>query len=206
MRASGAARTRSILLAGFLAVLVAGATTCGRGEPATVQVVGDSLTRQANGNGGLETRGTDLLDALGEAGFTAAGGGVDGLRVDEAYRTVWSPEPRSDILVIALGTNDMRDGRLPVAAVRSTLTAWLDRIPDTCVVFVEVDEGTDAWQLDVYGPAYNAMLREVAEEHGDGHTVAWNPQPGMLAEDGIHLTDLGSVAYRQLVVEGAERC
>jgi lysophospholipase L1-like esterase len=178
------------------------AVACSGGEPQTVEVVGDSLTFQADdGEGGQTT----LLAALEREGFDPSGGGFPGMTVESAYQQMWS-KGSPEILVIALGTNDMGNGNVPLDAVRSTLSNWLQEVPDTCVVFVGVNETTQAWQLDQYGPPYNEMLRQLADEHGDGHVVDWTPEPGMIAEDGIHLTDEGRAAYRDLIVDGVERC
>lgn len=184
-------------LAATLLALVAVACV---GSSTSVEVVGDSLTYQADDDG----EGT-LLRALEDEGYDASGGGVPGMTVEEAHQTMWS-EGSPDILVIALGTNDMGNGRFPVGAVRSMLSQWLQEVPDTCVVFVGVNERTASLGLHEHAPPYNEMLRQLAAEHGEGHMVDWTPEPGMISEDGVHLTDAGRDAYRGLIVDGVGRC
>lgn len=183
-------------------VLLVAAIGCSSGGSRTVEVVGDSLTLQADG--GDERQG-ELLTALEREGFDATGGGVPGMTVESAYRTMWS-EGSPDILVIALGTNDVGNGNASVDAVRSTLSQWLQEVPDSCVVLVGVNEATEAWGLHEHAPPYNEMLRQLADEHGDGHVVDWAPEPGMISDDGVHLTEQGMAAYRELIVDGVERC
>lgn len=183
-------------------LLAVAAAACGGGGSRTVEVVGDSLTYQADGgDDGQE----ELLTALEREGFDASGGGFPGMTVGSAYQTMWS-KGSPDILVIALGTNDVGNGNVPVETVRSTLSQWLQEVPDACVVLVGVNETTEAWQLDQLAPPYNEMLRQLADEHGDGHVVDWAPEPGMITDDGIHLTEEGRAAYRELIVDGVERC
>ncbi|HSP28517.1 MAG TPA: SGNH/GDSL hydrolase family protein, partial [Ilumatobacteraceae bacterium] len=95
--------TRAAMAVVLLAVAVA---ACADGGSTTVEVVGDSLTYQADGgDGGQE----ELLTALEREGFDASGGGFPGMTVESAHQTMWS-KGSPDILVIALGTNDMGNG------------------------------------------------------------------------------------------------
>ena len=183
-------------------LLAVAAVACADGDSRTVEVVGDSLTFQANeGDEGQD----ELLAALEGEGFDASGGGIPGMTVESAHQTMWS-KGSPDVLVLALGTNDMGNGQVPLDAVRSTLSQWLQEVSGSCVVLVGVNETTEAWQLHEHAPPYNQMLRELAAEHGDGHVVDWAPAPGMISEDGIHLTEEGREAYRELIVGGAQRC
>jgi lysophospholipase L1-like esterase len=183
-------------------LLAVTAVACTGGGSTTVEVVGDSLTFQANdGDQGQD----ELLAALEREGFEPSGGGIPGMTVESAHQTMWS-KGSPDIVVLALGTNDMANGQVPLDAVRTTLSQWLQEVPDACVVLVGVNETTEAWQLHEHGPAYNEMLRQLAAEHGEGHVVDWTPEPQMLSDDGIHLTEEGRAAYRALIVDGVERC
>lgn len=161
-------------------------------------VIGDSLVEQAD-----ETR--QLLQALEEDGFQAEGGGTGGLGF-AGGREQWRAAQRRDldVLVIALGTNEAGEGA--AAQGRIVLSDWLAAVPETCVVLVAVNETTSAWELDVYGPELNAMLRDVAAEHGDAHVVRWAPDPALLAADGIHLNEGGRAAYRQTILDGVRGC
>lgn len=185
-----------------MVLLAVAAAACGGGGSRTVEVIGDSLTFQANDG---DRGGDELLAALEREGFDPSGGGIPGMTVESAHQTMWS-KGSPDILVLALGTNDMGDGKVPVDAVRATLAQWLLEVPDTCIVFVGVNETTQAWQLHQHGPPYNEMLRQLASERGEAHVVDWAPAPEMIAEDGIHLTEEGRAAYRSVIVEGVQRC
>ena len=160
-------------------------------------VIGDSLVEQADAGGGL-------LAVLEEEGYRAVGGGTAGLDVAGGYER-WRrlPDRRPEVLVVALGTNEA-GARLEPA--RSLLSGWLGEVPEACVVLVGVNEGTEAWDLDVHGPAINAMLSEVAAEHRESHVVSWAPDRSLLTDDGIHLEDEGRAAYRRAIVDGVRQC
>ena len=164
---------------------------------AAVVVIGDSLVEQAD-----EDR--QLLDLLEEEGYRAEGGGTGGLGFAggyERWRRVADREP--EVLVVALGTNESGE---PLGPSRSLLSRWLGEVPEACVVLVGVNQGTRAWDLDVNGRKINAMLSEVAAEHGSAHVVSWAPDPSLLTSDGIHLTDEGREAYRRAIVGGVGQC
>lgn len=180
----------------------------GNDEPGHVVVLGDSLVFQADGNRAPDDANRLLVTALEEEGSTVEGGGLIGLSVPAAYESLWPTieEQAPDVLVVALGTNDSRDGAIPLETSRQALTVWLEEVPSSCVVLVGVNEGTSTWGLDVYGPPFNAMLEDVAADHPDVRVVQWDPDPAMLGQDGVHLTEVGRVAYRRLIVDAAESC
>lgn len=166
--------------------------------PQRVVVVGDSLTEQADEDG-------RLIQTLEGAGYEAEGGGVSGLDFAGGYERWRELSDRDvDVLVVALGTNDAEDDG--PERVRSVLTPWLEEAQAACVVLVGVNETTEAWELDVRGPAINAVLADVAAGRGDAHVQRWAPASNLLTDDGIHLTDAGRAAYRRVILEGVLRC
>jgi hypothetical protein len=179
-------------------------------EAPTVLVVGDSLVEQANGNAAPGESGP-LTAALVEAGYEAEVHATFGLKVattDPWTWSSWRPED-VDVLVIALGTNDMRIeeyqfGDLEVA--RSRIQGWFDEAPDACSVSVEINEGGTAWGLDDTAPSYNAMLRDISDR-----TVPWDPEPPevelLFGREGVHAdTEVGREAYREAIVRGVQAC
>ena len=158
--------------------------------------MGDSLVymSDASGLGGIETYVTDELVTGGY----------------RAYVTGWITP---DVLVIALGTNDMRVN--PQTGLPSTtpeaaaivLGSWLAEVPDACVRLVGVAESVTGWGLDVTGPGWNAMLAATAATHADAAYVAWEPLTAW-TEGGAnpHLSPEGREAYRALLVSAAMSC
>lgn len=197
-------------------------STCKTGEwtgdeaAESVVVIGDSLvfwTEQAT----LHTSETWLTDDLVAAGHYAYVTGWIGLDVDLAYPVVWNHASRQgiipDVLVIALGTNDMHvdavTGAPPTTPelAAPVLDAWLAEVPDACVRLIGVAESITGWGLDVTAPGWNAMLGAAAASHADGAFVPWEPLPEW-TQNGVdpHLTTEGEDAYRALLVDAAASC
>ncbi len=197
-------------------------TSCATGEwtgdvaSPSVGVIGDSLVFQSERS---ETNGTETLitDALVAEGLRAWVTGWTGLTVKVAYPYAWSSPSRlgvvPDILVIALGSNDMHvdapSGQpytTPEAA-RPLLRAWLSSLPATCVRLIGVAESITEWGLDVTAPPWNAMLAEEAALHGNAEYVPWIPDPSWTGNGASpHLTLPGRDAYRDLIVASATSC
>jgi hypothetical protein len=196
---------RAVAVASSVLVL-AGCTPVwwGLPEDPSVVVIGDSLTFQADGNELADENNHVLSQALADAGFY---GYVDGRTgADLAYgREAWDRDvrrtvPDPDIVVIALGTNDMMlvDGETVVPLEPA----------DACVRFIGVNEGVWGWGLDVSGPAYNAMLAEESLAHPDAAVAEWRPDMSSFPGGGRqpHADDVGDAAYRDLIVSLAEGC
>lgn len=199
------------------AVLLGGCHGPWKGEPddPSIMVYGDSLTYLSNQTlGGTETMVTDaLVDAGGYASVT----GVIGLSVPLAYPFVWHSPGRDgllpDVLVVALGTNDMRihpgmTGPLvDLEMARLRYRAWLAEVPEACVVLVGVAENVAGWGLDITGPGWNAMLAEEAALHANARYVAWEPDLAWVANGADpHLDATGRAAFRDLIVSEALDC
>lgn len=178
-------------------------------------VYGDSLTYLSNQTfGGTETWVTDaLVEAGGYASVTAA----IGLSMPVTYPFVWQSPGRDgllpDVLVVALGTNDMHihpgatqpSGDLEAA--RLLYRAWLAEVPAACVVLVGVAENVTGWGLDITGPGWNLMLAEEAALHANARYVAWEPELAWVANGADpHLDPTGKAAYRDLIVSQALDC
>ena len=185
-------------------------------EAPSVVVMGDSLVymSDASGLGGTETYVTDELVT---GGYQAYVTGWIGATVNFSYLHLWNQSSRMgitpDVLVIALGTNDMRVN--PQTGLPSTtpeaaaivLGSWLAEVPDACVRLVGVAESVTGWGLDVTGPGWNAMLAATAATHADAAYVAWEPLTAW-TEGGAnpHLSPEGREAYRALLVSAAMSC
>ena len=125
------------------------------------------------------------------------------------------PDEAPQILVEALGTNDMHAqngaSNVPIDVAEQNLTTYLDRLPSTRVVFVEIPE-TTPWRLDQFGPAWNAFLADQAARRG-GQVVPWASLlaqhltgPGAWAgSDQVHLTGIGKLAFLLAIAGGVVR-
>lgn len=176
---------------------------------AHVAVIGDSLTYQAEYGQDFKeiddpTAPRDLTAAFVAAGFgvsTSLQIGADTFGL--AQIPEW-PAPVADVVVIALGTNDRHDDAHPLEQSQANLDTYLARWPDACVVLVTIAE-TPVWGLDVYGPAWNAFLRERADVLADWTPIA-AAHPEYLLDDLVHHNAEGAAAYRTLMVDAAAQC
>jgi hypothetical protein len=180
------------------------------GSPSVV-VIGDSLVFQAEGNRTNAGGSRSLADALVAAGYRAYVSSWVGSTVAQAHDQVWpalASEPAIDILVVALGTNDVKKGTA-LDDSREVLGAWLDEAPHArCVALVGLDEHAYGWGLDVGGPPFNAMLRDLAAGRSDTEFVAWVPDPAVHGTDGdVHLkTPEAEAEYRAALTGAVDAC
>jgi hypothetical protein len=163
-------------------------------RPGRVVLLGDSLTIQA-GLHGPHTAEPRYLQTVAGMGWSAADA-QPGL--DDAAETA-----PIDTLVIALGTNDssQRDGadgwsEADLDAFRRLLST---PPPEACVVLVlpghgpHVDPAYGA-ELEEARSALDFLAHERRQQPGTGPTVvvdwqaALDAQPGVMADDGIHLS------------------
>jgi hypothetical protein len=191
-----------------------------RGDPAapSVVLIGDSLVFHADGNsqaGEDNQRISDELIARGLRPYVQGWAGAN-LAIG---RLVWDSPSRNqvaepDVVVIAFGTNDMKDAdgdgpHVPLETSRAILTDWLGVLPaDACVRLVGVAETIWGWGLHETGPPFNAMLAQVAATRPGTEYLAWEPDPAWFPEGGAdpHPNDEGDAAYRAFLVSAAESC
>lgn len=167
--------------------------------PGSVAIVGDSLTVSAE----EEITAALAMGGVGEVVFDAAEGrrinhATDGKTsgVTAAEELAAAPgEP--DLWVVALGTNDV-PGFGP-DGYRADIEALLAEIPSGAPVI-----WVDAWierRIDE-ARAANAVLREVAAERPGTTVIDWfqfGDDPGLIIDDGIHLTDAGQVRFAEQI-------
>lgn len=176
-----------------------------------VLVVGDSLVNGAQTGGGLDSSDPDrfLDEALNSAGYRASVSKMIGASTGDLVMAKPLPSPAPDVVVVALGTNDMHDGAVPVATAVGNIEAYLDEAGAVCSVVVTiVDE--PSWGLDVTAPLFNAALVGLAESRPGVLVADWaavvDGHPEFLGSDGVHHTVEGQAAYRALIVDAADRC
>jgi lysophospholipase L1-like esterase len=195
------------------AAVLLGAVGCQTGVWAgdgeiSVAVIGDSLTYQAEGNRNLTDPRRLLADDLVASGYRSYVTGIVGATVGDGH-TFWWPgaaDPALDVLVIALGTNDVVR-EYPLEVSRAQLSGWLEDLDDLgCVALVGVDESAWGWGLDVRGPAFNQMLQEEAAAAPNAIYVPWVPQ--VESDDGeVHLlSDEAKAEYRAALHGAADAC
>jgi lysophospholipase L1-like esterase len=178
------------------------------GSGPKVGVVGDSLVFQAEYGSTTETPELDhrLTDALVGAGYRAAITAMSAASTSSLG--AWGSFVNDDIVVTALGTNDMRintaTGTSYTTLKQATLNleAHLARVRADCDVLVGIVE-TPYRGLNVFGPAWNQILRDHADVFVDWARMI---QPGWLTADQTHHTTAGQAAYRQAIVDGVNQC
>lgn len=170
--------------------------------PATVAVVGDSLTVAATDEiaDALSRVGvrTALIDGRESRRMTAGGSDLpSGVSAIEGI--VGSHRP--DLWVVALGTNDV-GAELGAERFRSDVRATLDAIPsDAPVVWVDV------WIRDRRDDvvAANTLLHaELAGRAAPTSVVDWfsaGAIDGVITGDGVHLTDAGQIHFAAEIAE-----
>ncbi len=172
-----------------------------------VGVIGDSLVHNAEVGGGVDVNDPDrfLSQALVDAGFRASVAAAIGAQTADLAPMVPFPEPGVEILVIGMGTNDVRDPSVTVETAISNVVGYIDAHPVPCAALLTI-----ATDLSVTAPAYNAALAQLAAEREDIVLADWaavlDGHPEYLGEDGVHHSDLGEEAYRSLIVDAAEEC
>jgi len=157
----------------------------------TILIVGDSLTVQSYDD--LE----ELFGATDDQFVILAENGK-GIRRAIPVVRAW---PTADVVVIALGTNDVASAP-PV--IEDLVTEVLDGVaPDADLYWVDV------YLADGRGAAVNDVLSHVAERTGHLQILEWSAlartTPGLLDADGIHLTTEGRRARAALVANAVRR-
>ena len=100
----------------------------------------------------------------------------------------------TDVLVIALGTNDAATTPADYAAALADIEPLITQL--TCVIWVDTQEF--APELSTV----NAKLRTAAANLAHAHLARWSALAGPAAlhtEDGYHLSDKGQTAYATLI-------
>lgn len=185
-----------------------------KGDGAHVMIFGDSITYRLEHGPGLDrtnqyTLLTDHLVVTGHSASVSAMIGAVTNGLDSVAQYV--PAPGADILLIALGTNDMHvntstgTSYFTVEEAVANLSNAIDTIGAPCTILVTIAE-TEPWGLDVTGPAFNRALRAMP----DVRIADWAPvveaDPGLVVSDGVHLTDAGVAAYTALFDDAISTC
>ncbi|MEX2625303.1 MAG: GDSL-type esterase/lipase family protein [Ilumatobacteraceae bacterium] len=175
-------------------------------RPETVAMVGDSITVAAADHleEGLASLGLDVLTIDAQIGRRMTVGEPDRLQTGADVVEFVAAASSPDLWVVALGTNDI--GQYDdVAAVTQQVEEVLDRLPSGVpVVWV------DTWIRDRDEPTemVNRAIREVIDERDGAVVVEWSahaPDDGVIAGDGVHLTDeVGRQRFTDVVVAGVE--
>lgn len=156
---------------------------------ADTRVIGDSLTNQTYESGGWYVNAKD-----GRALWEAM----------SLTRSTASNHP-NDIIVIALGSNDVADNS-------TTIVSNINRVmtyTDSCVVITTV-------KVNGVTPFYTLQWRKFARiwnnaARNSGAVIAdWNAysygKPGWFLGDGLHLTGSGKIAYNNMLRNSIRGC
>lgn len=169
---------------------------------------GDSITQMSETGGGT-SQGPDvphqLTDAMVAAGFQSSYSAMVGAQsADLTNITYPDGTPGPQVVVVALGTNDLHDGNASPETVISNIVTFLDRMKAECSIIVNVEE-ISVWGLSTYAAPYNALLDDLAASRPDVVVADWNSQvqadPTLLKPDNVHPSLEGQVAYRDLIVD-----
>lgn len=173
-------------------------------------VVGSSRRAWANGS-------QPVVAVIGDSLLRAASSEPPSFRVNARAGRMLSTAPipitqmverrDPDVVVVALGTNDVARNR-PLSDMAQSLEAAIEAADGRCVVLVTVSPlGT---------PFYNPQWRRAATRFnrlvlGTGRPVArWSravqQDASLLLPDGVHLTESGLAAYTGLLRSTAATC
>jgi lysophospholipase L1-like esterase len=177
-----------------------------------VGVIGDSLVQQSNTGGGIDGSDPDhyLQDDLTAAGYRVSLSAFIGATTKDLGAVLPFPAPGPEIVVIGLGTNDVRNAdQTTIGNAIGNIANYLDRRPTACTALITIiDE--PGWGLDVSAPLYNAALAQLAADRGNTIIADWaavaDAHPEYLGVDGVHHTPLGQAAYRSLIVSAVDQC
>lgn len=169
-------------------------------------ILGDSLTVQARDDlrVALADRALKIAALYGE-GLSGGpmsekiGGPIMGAMVEE-----YSLDP-PDVVVIALGTNDVWHASLDPESFRVAWNQMAASFRQSCVVGVTVTETTEGLMYDTSEAVrVNQVIRRGADV-----TVDWahlGASADLTGFDGVHLSDRGRTRFARLVARGVERC
>lgn len=169
---------------------------------------GDSITQLSETGGGTD-QGPDrphmLTEAMVAAGFQSSYSALIGADTADLTNITYPPgSPAPQVVVIALGTNDLHDGYASPESVLSDIATFIDRMKPECAIVVNVAE-IPTWGLSTYAPPYNSLLNDLAASRPDVVVADWNSQvqadPTLLELDNVHPDLAGKAAYRSLFVE-----
>jgi lysophospholipase L1-like esterase len=162
--------------------------------PATVAVVGDSLTLSAQEEitAYLTGIGIEVVEVDGAVNRRMTNGAEPDPGIDVIEDIADATEP--ELWVVALGTNDVGSAVSP-DQFGADVTTLLEAIPDNApVVWV------DLWIRDRQEQiaTANEVLRSALAGRPDTAVADWfshGDDPGLVAGDGIHLTDDGRYMF-----------
>lgn len=172
-------------------------------RPATVAVIGDSIALSAEPlvTGALEAFRLDVVayDAVQSRRMVNGSNAVPSGR--NAIREVLAAGEDPDLWVVALGTNDVGafTGR---EAWQIAVDELMAEIPDDAdVVWVDTWVG----YLDEHAVDFNDALRDEVRWRDDVWVLDWHGRAvdeGVIAEDGVHLTESGRLEFARLINDG----
>ena len=160
----------------------------------TAVVVGDSIS-----NGGRTYLHAELGRHFATKIAAVAGATYSSMR---RYSEPYSQD-RSDIAVIALGTND-RQLRWVLATSLADLNQTYDWFAGSCTVGVTITTNHSDPEVNTKASAINEAAAARADIMVDWDAV--DHEPGMTQADGTHPTAEGHQRRAEMIAEGAEAC
>ena len=168
---------------------------------------GDSMTQLAETGGGAD-QGPDaphmLTDAMVAAGFQSSYSALIGATSPD-LKSISYPAgtPAPQVVVVALGTNDLHAGYANPQTIISNIVTFINRMKPECAIIVNIEE-IPIWGLSTYAPPYNRLLDKLAASRPDVVIADWNSEvqadPSLHQPDTVHESVAGQAAYRDLFV------
>jgi lysophospholipase L1-like esterase len=172
-----------------------------------VAILGDSLTVQARPHLRELAAGSYALKVGALYGEGVSGGALSVNLPDPIMPAVvdeYADDP-PDVVVLALGTNDVWQRHLGLASFEREWHAATRRFPEACLVGVTVTETTEAWMYDAAEARdVNRVIRRTVDEVVDWAREGRSDR--YTDTDNIHLTAEGRERFAELVMAGVERC
>lgn len=180
-------KIRRVLACVFLGLLLSGCY-----EPRTSEVIviaGDSIPAQASYDIHFKVRKADHAPIIiNESTGAASAFSTDYIcgRAESIYRLLRIKRGK---IFVHLGTNDMISGRPPVLFGR-----------DVDAIMGCIDPETDVyWIPPHHSTLYDRVLASAAQKWPNLDILEFNPKPGQIDPDGIHLTNWGNQAFAQMI-------
>lgn len=168
---------------------------------------GDSITQLSETGGGTDQGPSAphlLTAAMVAAGFQSSYSALIGATTPNLMNITYPADtPGPQVIVVALGTNDLHNGYYNPQTIISNIVKLINRLQPECAIIVNIEE-IPVWGLSTFAPAYNNLLDKLAASRPDVVIADWNSEvqadPSMIVPDNVHPDSAGQQAYRNLFV------
>lgn len=169
----------------------------------SITMIGDSITVASTEalDAQFDRLGFDDVTIVAEQGKRMGesfGDNTSGVRIASYLASEYDGEPRENLWIVALGTNDISQYDDP-DELEAVVDSIIDAVPDDSPL-IWVNTYIEQHPRDT--AAVNAAISQAVAERGNATVASWNSDAsadGVMSRDGVHPTDAGEVAFAALV-------